>query len=112
MQNPAQGVDSGVRAAPVFLLGIRSRRCPSVAGNGPEARGAQREEAAADPADRSQNAHRALDGSPAVSVEPGFQGARQPSRRPGARGADPTGRERPLKELGDSASMFSAPSHS
>ena len=29
MQNPAQGADSGVRAAPVFLLGIRSRRCPS-----------------------------------------------------------------------------------
>lgn len=29
MQNPAQGADSGVRAAPVFRLGIWSRRCPS-----------------------------------------------------------------------------------
>ena len=42
-----------------------------VAGNGFEARVEQREEAAADPADRPQNAHRALDGSLAVSARTG-----------------------------------------
>ena len=66
-----------------------------VAGNGSAARVEQREGAAADPAARPQNTHRALDGPRAVSAEPGFQGAREPSLRAGARSAGPTGRECP-----------------
>ena len=83
-----------------------------VAGNGSEARVEQREEAAAEPAARPQNTYRALDEPLAASAEPGFQGARQPSRRVGARSADSTGRERPATELDDSASMLNVPSHS